>query len=216
MTHNDFDSMVSFFDRMVQTEWLSQIHQNIVDQTRKNTQGKVIDIGCGTGRLLQRLMGKFQAGVGIDLSPEMVKEATRQAEEANLNQCLSFLQGDAYHLPFDDEEFDASFSTCVMFLLPEPNKGIAEMVRVTKRSGQLLMLNPSLQMSVEAASSYITEHHMDGFEAEALLKWSNVSTLRHRYSRTDLQETLTSHGLGKFNFIDVLDGLAHITYAIKK
>jgi ubiquinone/menaquinone biosynthesis C-methylase UbiE len=103
-----------------------------------------------------------------------------------------------------------------MFLLPEPEKGISEMVRVTKDSGQLLMLNPSPKMSVETASSYIAQHRMDGFEAEALLKWSNVSTARHRYSKDELRDIFTAHGLGELEFIEVLDGLAHITSAIKK
>jgi ubiquinone/menaquinone biosynthesis C-methylase UbiE len=216
MSHTDFDHMVSFFDRMVQTDWLSNIHQNIVDQASRKPSGKAIDIGCGTGRLLQRLMVKYATGIGVDLSPEMVKEATRQAEETDLNKRLHFVQGDAYHLPFNDEEFDASFSTCVMFLLPEPEIGIKEMVRVTKKSGELFMLNPSPKMSVETASSYIAQHCMNGFEAEALLKWSNVSTSRHRYSKDELRATFISHGLGSLEFIDVLDGLAHITYAVKE
>jgi ubiquinone/menaquinone biosynthesis C-methylase UbiE len=215
MSHTDFDHMVSFFDQMVQTNWLSNIHRNIVDHATRNTQGTIIDIGCGTGRLLQRLMDKFGTGVGVDLSPEMVKEASRQAREKEFEQRLNFIQGDAYQLPFEDNEFDTSLSTCVMFLLPEPEKGIAEMIRVTKSKGQLMMLNPSPQMCIEAAKKYIQEHNIEGFEAEALLKWSNVSVMRHRYSKDDIQEMLISFGLSNIKFTEVLDGLAHITYATK-
>lgn len=215
MTHNDFDHMVSFFDRMVQTSWLSEVHQMIVDHTQAKEKGKAIDIGCGTGKLLERLTNKFETGVGVDLSPEMVKEAARQAREKGLSEHLHFVQGDAYQLPFEADQFDASFSTCLMFLLPEPAKGIAEMIRVTKNSGQILMLNPSPNMSQEAALNYIQEYKLNGFEAESFTKWSNVSVQRHRYSKEDMADLLLSDEVTDIHFVEVLDGLAYITYAIK-
>lgn len=99
MTHTDFDHMVSFFDQMVQTSWLSGVHTQILDHAQAIEDGKVLDIGCGTGKLLHRLMIKFKTGVGVDLSPEMIREATRQASEIELSEQLHFEQGDAYQLP---------------------------------------------------------------------------------------------------------------------
>lgn len=215
MTHTDFDHMVSFFDQMVQTSWLSGVHTQILDHAQAIEDGKVLDIGCGTGKLLHRLMIKFKTGVGVDLSPEMIREATRQASEIELSEQLHFEQGDAYQLPFEEDQFDASFSTCVMFLLPEPVKGIAEMVRVTKSHGQIMMLNPTPNMNQVAALNYIKKYKLDGFEAESLVKWSNVSVQRHSYSREYMADLLQSHQLKDIHFIEVLDGLAYITHATK-
>jgi ubiquinone/menaquinone biosynthesis C-methylase UbiE len=215
MTHNDFDHMVSFFDQMVQTSWLKEVHSQIIDHAQGNELGKVLDIGCGTGKLLQRLLSKYKSGVGIDLSPEMVREATRQASAEGLSEQLYFEEGNAYQLPFEANQFDASFSTCVMFLLPEPVKGIAEMIRVTKSKGQIMMLNPTPSMSQEAALSYIQKYQLHGFEAESLAKWSNVSVQRHRYSREAMADLLQGLNMTDIQFIEVLDGLAYITYATK-
>lgn len=232
--------MVFFFDQMAQTSWLSAVHQQMANEliqgtnlvqlnnqvpqdhlVQANTQVQpkglhVIDVGCATGRFLHRLAEHLEWGIGIDLSPEMIKEANRLAIEHKLGDRLKFCEGDAYHLPVERESFDAAISTCVLFLLPEPEKGIAEISRVLKAGGCLLMLNPAPQMNPESALAYAKENQIPEEEWEYLLKWSNVSTRRHRYSNQEVEQLLSEHGFKEVSITEVLAGLAHITMAYKK
>ncbi|HET7627060.1 MAG TPA: class I SAM-dependent methyltransferase, partial [Bacillales bacterium] len=75
------------------------------------------------------------------------------------------------------------------------------------------MLNPSRKMDVENAEAYSERHEMDGFERETLLKWSNVSTRRHRYDSEQLTTVLEEAGASEIEHHEVLDGLAIVTVA---
>lgn len=206
MNEDDFSGMVQFFDQMAQTEWLSTVHDQLKKWTGSWNGKSVCDVGCGPGRILMRGIGEARELTGVDLSPEMIKAAKQ-----NLGDRATLLTGDAYALPFSDDSFDLTLSTCVMFLLPEPEKGISEMIRVTKPSGKVAMLNPARKMCVEEAERYADSHDMQGFEKETLLKWSNVSTRRHRYEPNQLSSFLKDFGLNSIEHHEVLDGLALVT-----
>lgn len=216
MNENDFNHMVTFFDKMAQTSWLSHVHAYMVQLIEKKKKYEsVLDVGCGTGRLLHKLLVQFERAYGIDLSPEMIKEAQALAQTLNMHDRLTFIEGDAYELPFSDDTFDTSVSTCVLFLLPNPLRGIKEMVRVTKSGGHVLMLNPSPLMNEQNAKTYAQSHSLSDEEAVYLYKWSNVSMKRHRLTTEELIETFEHSGLIDTKVIPVLDGLAHISMARK-
>lgn len=210
MSETDFNDLVAFFDQMAQTKWLSGIHDTLKRHTGTWCGKSILDVGCGTGRILQRGMNEARSLTGIDLSPEMIKAA-----RSLLGDQADLFVGDACELPFEAVSFDLSLSTCVMFLLPEPEKGIAEMARVTKSGGMIAMLNPSQDMGIETAESYAERYQMNGFEKEALMKWSNVSTRRHRYEPDALSSILSKHGFGDMEHYKVLDGLALVTVGHK-
>ncbi|ADC48171.1 ubiquinone/menaquinone biosynthesis methyltransferase [Alkalihalophilus pseudofirmus OF4] len=211
----EFDSLVSFFDGMARTNWLSKVHDQLKEMSGTWRSKEILDVGCGTGRLLTRGLNEADRIVGVDLSEEMITAAKELFQTSNTDTKNDFIVGDAYHLPFEDETFDCALSTCVMFLLPEPEKGITEMLRVTKKSGTIVMLNPSETMNPERASSYADRNQMTGFEKETLVKWSNVSTRRHRYSEQSLSSVLTKLGAKKVTHQPVVGGLAMITVAQK-
>ncbi|MFC0473113.1 class I SAM-dependent methyltransferase [Halalkalibacter kiskunsagensis] len=213
MSGPDFDDLVDFFDAMAQTKWLNTIHNQLKELTGSWRHKVILDIGCGTGRLLER--GKIEASelIGIDLSQEMVEKSRSLLDGGTATSRL--LVGDAYKLPLKENHVDVALSTCVMFLLPEPKKGLAEMIRVVKPAGVVAMLNPSPDMSPDSADQFAKLNQMSGFERESLLAWSNVSTKRHRYSDKELDELLTVLGISNIRHIPVLDRLATITIAIK-
>ncbi|HET7616368.1 MAG TPA: class I SAM-dependent methyltransferase, partial [Bacillales bacterium] len=185
-----------------------EVHDHLKEQTGSWHGKSVLDVGCGPGRILMRGLGEAAALTGVDLSPEMIKAARR-----NLGGAASLVTGDAYDLPFAENTFDIALSTCVLFLLPEPEKGISEMIRVTNDGGVVAMLNPSRQMDPEHAEQYCSKHGIEGFERETLVKWSNVSTRRHRYGSDQLTGILTESGAEMVTHEEVLDGLAIITVA---
>ncbi|MCA0988012.1 class I SAM-dependent methyltransferase [Guptibacillus algicola] len=213
MQGEEFDSLVSFFDDMARTKWLGEIHDELKHASGSWENKSVLDVGCGTGRLLLRGVEEASLLTGVDLSTEMLKASKQNFFFRNRVEKTHFSVEDACDLSFENNVFDLSLSTCVMFLLPEPEEGMKEMIRVTKTAGKVVMLNPSLRMDQSAAFSYAKKHGMSGFEQTSLLRWSNVSTKRHRYTSEELSEKLKTLGAKEVNHIEVLEGLAIITVA---
>lgn len=213
MSGEEFDDLVRFFDGMALTKWLGSVHDQLKQASDSWGNLRVLDVGCGTGRLLLRGVEEAQEVVGIDLSEGMIAKAKEIYDEKGFAHKGKFCVGDAYELPFQDDEFDMALSTCVLFLLPDPEKGMKEMVRVVKKGGKVAMLNPAERMSQEAASEYCIKHRITDFEQKTLLQWSNISTRRHRYNQGELTQFLQRHGATKVKHTEVLEGLALITIA---
>ncbi|MDM5316598.1 methyltransferase domain-containing protein [Fictibacillus sp. b24] len=216
MNGEEFDELVSFFDAMARTTWLKEIHDTLKETTGSWVEKEVLDVGCGTGRLLLRGAEDAKKLVGVDLSSEMVKASIQQFFYHELSGKSEFVVADAEDLPFKDETFDLALSTCVMFLLPDPANGIREVNRILKQDGMIAMLNPSEKMSQETAASYGKEQGISGFERTALLKWSNVSTRRHRYTEDEMTALLQNLRFTEIKHKEVLGGLALITTAKKE
>jgi len=94
---------------------------------------KVLDLGCGTGMLLDELARRSAFVVGIDSSPEMLELARKRRGSAVL------LLADADHLPFADRSFDAVVSVTLLQNMPNPEATVREVARITKRGGIVIM-----------------------------------------------------------------------------
>ena len=92
-----------------------------------------VDVGCGNGAFTERLVERCAPAEvqGVDPSDAQLAFA-RTRPAARLAQ---FQQGDAMALPFPDKRFDAAVMALVIFFVPEPSKGVAEMARVVAPGG---------------------------------------------------------------------------------
>ena len=93
------------------------------------------DVGCGNGAFTELLVERCAPAAieGIDPSEAQLAFA-RQRPASRL---AKFHQGDAMALPFADRSFDAAVMALVIFFVPEPARGVAEMVRVTRPGGSV-------------------------------------------------------------------------------
>jgi ubiquinone/menaquinone biosynthesis C-methylase UbiE len=98
---------------------------------------RVLEIGVGTGRNLAHYPAASRT-VALDLSPEMLKRAARKATRGG--RSIDFLLADTQHLPFKDDVFDVVLATLVFCSVPDPVRGLAEAGRVTRRDGQVVLL----------------------------------------------------------------------------
>lgn len=93
------------------------------------------DIGCGNGAFTELLVDRVAPTsiVGIDPSPDQLSYA-RQRHTRGVAQ---FTQGDAMALPIADKSVDAAAMALVIFFVPEPAKGVAEMRRIVRPGGSV-------------------------------------------------------------------------------
>ncbi len=102
---------------------------------------QVLDLGCGDGTTA---IPSAQAGAsvrGIDIATNLVAAGTRRAEQLGLTNC-TFEEGDASNLAnVDDDQFDLVVSVFGAMFAPRPFDTAAEMVRVTKPGGRIVMGN---------------------------------------------------------------------------
>jgi mycothiol synthase len=102
--------------------------------------GSVLDVGCGTGPELARLaeiVGHSGRVVGLDRS-EALLAAARQRGLGAL-EVVELLEGDGVALPFADDEFDACRADRTLQHLASPEAALAEMVRVTRPRGRVVV-----------------------------------------------------------------------------
>lgn len=90
----------------------------------------VLEVGCGTGLLLERIKGFARSAKGIDLSPGMLEKAAARGLDVQV--------GSATSLPFADQTFDVVCSFKVLAHVPDIRQALTEMARVTRPGGWVL------------------------------------------------------------------------------
>jgi len=99
----------------------------------------VLDLGSGAGLdvfLAAQRVGKQGRVIGVDMTPEMIEAARRNAADVGHDN-VEFRQGDIEALPVESESVDLVISNCVLNLIPDKPKAFAEICRVLKPGGRL-------------------------------------------------------------------------------
>ena len=100
---------------------------------------RILDVGCGYGALtllLAQLLSDTQF-IGLDLEAKAIQSASQAATQLELTN-IHFLEGDAYHLPFEKNSFDAIVCQTFLTHVADPVSIIEEMSRVLKQGGVLM------------------------------------------------------------------------------
>ena len=101
---------------------------------------KILDVSSGRGTQSIFYSKEFDVDVvGIDISEEMVKTATLNAEKAGLDNKVKFKIGDSQLLPFENNVFDVVINECAVGIPDDSQKVLNEMVRVVKPGGKILI-----------------------------------------------------------------------------
>ncbi len=101
---------------------------------------KILELGCGPGYMWKENVERIPAGWNItlsDLSSGMVDAAWRNLIVSG--RAFQFKEIDAQSIPFEDETFDAVIANHMLFHVPDRPKAIAEIKRVLKSAGHLLL-----------------------------------------------------------------------------
>lgn len=142
-----------------------------------------LDIGTGTGRLLELLASRTERGMGIDLSQEMLTVARTNLEKAALRN-VHVRQADMYNMPVADNSVDLATLHLVLHYSDDPAAVIEEAARVLKPGGRLVIVDFAPHTVEQLRTEH--QHHRLGFDDEEIKTWLAQSELTSGLSR-DLQ-----------------------------
>ena len=111
---------------------------------------RVLDLGSGAGTdslVAAQMVGEAGRVTGIDMTNEMLAKARAAATEMGATN-IEFFEGEAEHLPFEDETFDVVISNGVIDLIPDKDAVFAEIHRVLVPGGRLQIADVTIQKPV--------------------------------------------------------------------
>ncbi|MEO0346935.1 MAG: metalloregulator ArsR/SmtB family transcription factor [Pseudomonadota bacterium] len=123
---DDADPLLRRFNRLVLDIFLS------------HPVGDLLDIGVGNGAVLKLLAGRAKSAFGVDIDLQSRREARRAVARASLANC-TVRPGDMYALDFDNARFDTVVLDCVLLDAAEPERVVAEAIRVLRPGGHVLV-----------------------------------------------------------------------------
>lgn len=138
--------------------------------------GRLVDIGTGTGRMIELFGREAQQALGIDRSPDMLRVARAKLAEAGLEAELR--QGDMYALPLPSGSADTVIIHQVLHYAQQPAAAVSEAARLLAPGGRLLIVDfaPHDREELRARDA----HARLGFADEAMLKWLEAAGLQGR------------------------------------
>ena len=110
-------------------------------------QDTILDIGCGGGRTVSRLLKKADKGMvyGIDYSEDCVKWSKKRNQQAITEGRAAILQASVEAIPFSDEMFDKITAVETIYFWPNLAENFKEVCRVLKTGGLFLIINEAYQ-----------------------------------------------------------------------
>ena len=134
----------------------------------------LLDLGTGTGRMLELFGREIERGLGLDLSLDMLLLARDRLERAGLKHC-SVRQGDIYDLPLGNDSFDVVILHQVLHFLDDGARAIKEAARVLRPGGRLLVVD-----FAPHELEFLREQHAHrrlGFPPETVTQWMTAAGL---------------------------------------
>ncbi len=164
----------------------------------------VVDLGSGAGidaLIAARAVGPGGHVIGVDMTPEMLGKATANAKSAGVDH-VEFREGRLEALPVDDGTVNAITSNCVINLVPDKSKVFAEIHRVLKPGGRLV----------------VSDVMLDGELPEIITKdvMAYVGCVSGAVQREEYLGMLTDAGLGDIEIVKDVDFIATVADSLPK
>jgi ubiquinone/menaquinone biosynthesis C-methylase UbiE/DNA-binding transcriptional ArsR family regulator len=162
-----------------------EVEAAIDDALGKGPFSLIVDLGTGTGRMLELFAPRANRALGFDLSHDMLAYARMKLERAGLAQAQA-RHGDLYNVPLADGAADAVILHQVLHFLDDPAAAIAEASRLLKPGGKLLVVDfapHELEFLREQSA-----HRRLGFASSQIKRWLHAAGLKVDGQR-DLAQT---------------------------
>src|SRR3979490_3105990 len=157
---------------------------------RVSPRAEILSVGCGPGVILREVCGLDSSitGTGIDISAERVEEAIRKNPA---NSRVKLVRGDAHAMQFPSDSFDLFYSRMLFEYLHDKQQAAAEMVRVCRPGGSVLLQDldgqllwnypedPVVQSAVEKVVAGLASTGFDPFVGRKLFSLAHKAGLRN-------------------------------------
>jgi ubiquinone/menaquinone biosynthesis C-methylase UbiE len=168
-TESDAASLIGALDEQAAIPAIQRLRAAATDLLRARLGHELVDVGCGTGDLARALAGRVGPTgtvLGIDASETMLTEARRRAGTTTLP--VEFRQGDVTNLDLDDARCDGIVCERVFQHLASPHTAMAELVRVTRPGGQIVVLDTDWGLhAIHGADPTLTATIVNSWAANA-------------------------------------------------
>lgn len=135
-----FDALAPHYDEWYRSPlgaYVDRIERELVlDLARPRPGEAVVDLGCGTGQYALDLARRGLSVTGVDVSPAMLAVARRKAAAAGLP--VRWVEADVRAVPLPDAGFDLAVAVTVLEFLPDPERAVAEALRLLRPGGRLV------------------------------------------------------------------------------
>jgi ubiquinone/menaquinone biosynthesis C-methylase UbiE len=134
----------------------------------------ILDLGTGTGRMIELLAPRAQRAVGIDQSPQMLSVARVRIERAGLRN-VQLRQGDIYAVPVEPDFYDLVIIHQVLHYLDDPLRAVREAARALSPGGRLIIVD--FAPHAEEGLRVVHAHRRLGFAGEEVAGFMTASGL---------------------------------------
>lgn len=153
----------------------AEVERQLLALLPTETVRDLLDIGTGTGRIVEIFADRVEQAVGVDLSHEMLLVARSKLESARLRNCL-VRHGDMYKLPLPGASFDAVTIHQVLHFAEQPGEVIREAQRVLRPGGRLVVVDFAAHEREALREEHA--HRWLGFTDQQIGEWFGAAGLR--------------------------------------
>jgi len=144
---------------------LRLMHLRAYDEAVRHASGRdVLDVGCNTGYGTMRFVPVARSVVGVDVSPRAIEAARQRTADGR----PEFVLSSGFDLPFGDAEFDLVTSFQVLEHVPEPHAFLANLLRVTRPGGQIILATPNAAIRLDPGMTPWNRFHVHEYVAGEL------------------------------------------------
>jgi SAM-dependent methyltransferase len=197
LIRDQFSRQAELFARAPELHGEAQL-KPLIDAAQPQPHEAMIDLACGPGTVVAAFAPYVRRAVGVDATEAMLDEARRIAREKRRDN-VEWRAASVYELPFPDDAFDIVTCRFAFHHLQEPARAFAEMVRVCRSGGRIVLCDGVAPADATKAAAFnATERFRDPSTASFL----PLSTLRALFVRSGL----SAPAIQPF----------HVTYAIEE
>jgi ubiquinone/menaquinone biosynthesis C-methylase UbiE len=140
----------------------------------------LLDVGCGAGQIAIPAARNGVKVTGVDIATNSLEQARSRAKAEGLT--VQFDEGDAEDLPYLDASFDTVVSLVGAMFAPRPEKVAAEMTRITRPGGRIMMVNWTAAGFVGQMFKTVGKHVPPPQGVPSAMLWGDETTVRERFN----------------------------------
>lgn len=162
-------------------KFVEPMYEEVINRIKVLNPKSILDVGCGTGIILNQFKNKGIELYGLDISEKMIEEARK-----NLGEEVQLKLGDSESMPWEDDSFELILCNASFHHYPNPKCALREMNRLLKPDGTLIIGDPTAPFIIRQLTN-IWIKHSDGGDFRI-------------YNKKEIENLLEETGFKPYNY----------------